>query len=46
MRKACVLGAGAWGTAIAMVLEDLAYQVVLWDRTESVVDEINRNHRP
>lgn len=45
MRKACVLGAGAWGTAIAMVLEDLAYQVVLWDRTESVVDEINRNHR-
>ncbi len=45
MRKACVLGAGAWGTAIAMVLGDLAYRVVLWDRTESVVNNINQEHR-
>ncbi len=45
MKKACVLGAGAWGSAIALILSDSAYRVDLWDQNESVVAEIDLNHR-
>ncbi len=42
MKKACVLGAGVWGTALAMVLADTGHQVVMWDRDETVVSALNR----
>jgi glycerol-3-phosphate dehydrogenase (NAD(P)+) len=36
-----VMGAGAWGTALAKVLADAGEQVVLWARRSDVADEIN-----
>ncbi len=41
MKKACVLGAGVWGSALAMVLADTGHQVVMWDRDESLVSALN-----
>src|SRR6266851_8031557 len=32
MKRAAVLGAGAWGTALAKVLSDKGERVVLWTR--------------
>jgi glycerol-3-phosphate dehydrogenase (NAD(P)+) len=37
-----VLGAGAWGTAIAKVIADKGKDLVLWCREEDVADSINR----
>ncbi|MCV7088972.1 NAD(P)H-dependent glycerol-3-phosphate dehydrogenase [Mycobacterium interjectum] len=36
-----VMGAGAWGTALAKVLADAGQEVVLWARRSEVADEIN-----
>jgi glycerol-3-phosphate dehydrogenase (NAD(P)+) len=36
-----VMGAGAWGTALAKVLADAGGEVVLWARRSDVADEIN-----
>jgi glycerol-3-phosphate dehydrogenase (NAD(P)+) len=44
--KACVIGAGAWGTALALVLVDTGYDVTMWDRNKGVVDSINRGLAP
>ncbi|MBD3918781.1 NAD(P)H-dependent glycerol-3-phosphate dehydrogenase [Paenibacillus sp. PR3] len=44
-RKAAVLVAGSWGTALAMVLSDNGYQVTLWTRNESQAEEINTLHK-
>jgi len=38
-----VLGAGAWGTAIAKVIAEKKKEVVLWSHEESVRDDINNN---
>lgn len=43
-RKAAVLVAGSWGTALAAVLADNGFGVALWTRNEAQVDEINTNH--
>lgn len=43
--KACVIGAGAWGTALAVVLSDTGHDVVLWDRDPRAVDSINVRHK-
>ncbi|WP_192043445.1 NAD(P)H-dependent glycerol-3-phosphate dehydrogenase [Paenibacillus lycopersici] len=43
-RKAAVLVAGSWGTALAAVLADNGFDVALWSRNEAQVDEIN-THR-
>ena len=40
-----VLGAGAWGTALAQMLASDGRQVVLWAREPELVDEINTSHR-
>jgi glycerol-3-phosphate dehydrogenase (NAD(P)+) len=37
-----VLGAGAWGTAIAKVIADKGKDVVLWCREQAVADAVNR----
>ncbi|MGB3482191.1 MAG: NAD(P)H-dependent glycerol-3-phosphate dehydrogenase [Mycobacterium sp.] len=42
---ATVMGAGAWGTALAKVLADAGSEVRIWARREAVADEINRFRR-
>jgi Glycerol-3-phosphate dehydrogenase len=43
-RSVAVLGAGSWGTALAMVLADNGHHVTLWGRNAETVDEINARH--
>ncbi|WNB93711.1 NAD(P)H-dependent glycerol-3-phosphate dehydrogenase [Bacillus sp. NEB1478] len=45
MEKVAVLGAGSWGTALAIVLADNGHHVSLWGRREEQVQEINEEHR-
>ncbi|MEE9242998.1 MAG: NAD(P)H-dependent glycerol-3-phosphate dehydrogenase [Mycobacterium sp.] len=45
MVEAAVMGAGAWGTALAKVLADAGNSVRLWARRPDLADEINRTHR-
>ncbi|MED1863649.1 NAD(P)H-dependent glycerol-3-phosphate dehydrogenase [Fictibacillus nanhaiensis] len=45
MDKVAVLGAGSWGTALAIVLADNGHNVSLWGRREDQVSEINDNHK-
>lgn len=45
MRKAAVIVAGSWGTALASVLADKGIEVALWSRNEAQVHEINTYHR-
>src|SRR5947209_1975875 len=42
--KVSVLGAGAWGTALAKVLAEKGDEVVLWARNEDVVTQVNARH--
>ncbi|RWZ60256.1 NAD(P)H-dependent glycerol-3-phosphate dehydrogenase [Halobacillus fulvus] len=41
MEKVAVLGAGSWGTALAIVLADNGHQVGLWAHREELANEIN-----
>jgi len=41
---AAVIGAGSWGTALAGVLADKGYDVVLWSRGAEVAETINFHH--
>jgi len=43
--EAAVMGAGAWGTALAKVLADAGNSVTLWARRPELADEINGTHR-
>ena len=40
-----VLGAGAWGTALAQMLASDGREVLLWAREPELVEEINRDRR-
>lgn len=42
--KVAILGAGAWGTAIASVLANNGHSVLLWAYETDVVDDINLRH--
>lgn len=44
MSKACVLGAGAWGTALAKVLAEKGFDTVVWAHNEKLASDI-REHR-
>lgn len=41
MEKISVLGAGSWGTALAMVLADNGHTTTIWSHRQDQVDEIN-----
>ena len=48
MARVSVLGAGAWGTTLSQVLCDAGHDVLIWGRSEVVVQEINSsrsNHK-
>ncbi|MFC7391553.1 NAD(P)H-dependent glycerol-3-phosphate dehydrogenase [Scopulibacillus cellulosilyticus] len=44
MNDITVLGAGSWGTALAIVLADNGYNVKIWARRHDQIDEINQHH--
>ncbi len=44
MKKLGVIGAGAWGTALATVGVRAGLETLIWAREEEVVDSINRSH--
>jgi len=44
--KFFVLGAGRWGTALALHLRRKGHQPLLYDLNEEVVDKINRGYHP
>lgn len=44
MTKVGVLGAGAWGTALAQMLASDGRDVAIWAREAALVDEINSAH--
>jgi glycerol-3-phosphate dehydrogenase (NAD(P)+) len=44
VEKVTVLGAGAWGTALAKVLAENGHEVSLWSRREDLANQINGAH--
>ncbi len=44
MQTIGVIGAGAWGTALAQTLSNEDRDVMLWAREESVAEDINKHH--
>ena len=45
MSKIGIVGAGAWGTALAAILDRSGHNCLLWAHEPEVVDGINRNGR-
>ena len=44
MEKVCVLGAGSWGSALAMVLAENGHDTLVWTHRAEQADEINNMH--
>ncbi|KPN95312.1 NAD(P)H-dependent glycerol-3-phosphate dehydrogenase [Lysinibacillus sp. ZYM-1] len=44
MEKVCVLGAGSWGSALAMVLAENGHDTLVWTHRAEQADEINDMH--
>lgn len=42
MEKVCVLGAGSWGSALALVLAKKGYEVKMWTLNEEQANKINK----
>ena len=41
MQKICVLGAGSWGSALALSLAKKGYNVTMWTLSQEQADKIN-----
>lgn len=44
MKRIAIIGAGSWGTALAVVAARAGHQVQLWSRNSDVVKSINEQH--
>lgn len=44
MKRIAVIGAGSWGTALAIVAAESGHKVRLWSRNPEVVGTISRSH--
>ena len=44
MERVCVLGAGSWGTALAMVLAENGHDTLVWTHRPEQADEMNEMH--
>jgi glycerol-3-phosphate dehydrogenase (NAD(P)+) len=44
MKRIVVIGAGSWGTALAIHAARAGHEVCVWSHNNAVVDSINRNH--
>lgn len=44
MENVTVLGAGSWGTALAIVLAENGHNTLLWTHREEQANEINEYH--
>jgi glycerol-3-phosphate dehydrogenase (NAD(P)+) len=44
VERVAVLGAGAWGTALARLLAEKGNEVVLWSRRRDLCDAVNATH--
>lgn len=44
MVKVCILGLGAWGTALGVPLTDAGNDVMIWGRREDAVKRFNERH--
>lgn len=44
MKSITVVGAGSWGTALALVLADNGHEVRIWGHKREQIDEINTYH--
>jgi glycerol-3-phosphate dehydrogenase (NAD(P)+) len=42
--KATIIGAGSWGTALAVVLQSNGHDVMIWAREAEIAKNINENH--
>ncbi len=42
--KATIVGAGSWGTALAVVLQSNGHDVMIWAREPEIAKNINENH--
>ena len=45
MEKIAVLGAGSWGTALAIVLNNNGHEVRLWTHSEECAEKLRTTHR-
>jgi glycerol-3-phosphate dehydrogenase (NAD(P)+) len=45
MSKITVLGAGAWGTALAIILHQNGHKIALWGHDAQRLEELGRTHR-
>lgn len=43
--RVAVIGAGAWGTAVAKIVADKGHDVSIWSYEAETVEDINTNHR-
>ena len=44
MKRVGIIGAGAWGTALAVVAREAGHPVILWAREQEVIEAINSRH--
>lgn len=44
MKRLAVIGAGSWGTALAILAARAGHDVAIWSRNAAVVESINRDH--
>lgn len=44
MKRIAVIGAGSWGTALALIAGRAGHEVQIWSRNTSVVNSINSEH--